>query len=198
MYKLTKQEDLLELLEVAEHRQLHPKEVDIIYNVILRLLTINSNMESIENFKRALFVLANYYDMRDSRNLLLTSLHICKLDNIENPYTTFKINECLNMIGDFVITPELKKVWKNVLSISYIYLSNETSKSVNLETMLEVLRLSTTTHVFEKSPFYLLLYSNSQKSQDALLQKKLEELLEILEDEFLAINYFSFINWIFA
>lgn len=195
MYKITEKDKIIELVEIAEHRQLHPKEIRVIYNTILRILNTNCEVETVENLKRVLFVLENYHDIKKSQQLLLISLHICKLDHANNAYNSSKIDNCLNMVGDFKVTYELKHIWNNIVFISCKYL-NKTNSVIITNDVLDLIKLSTTSYLFETTPFYLLLYSNFTKSQDITALNKLNKLVGLFRDEFAAINYIAFIKWV--
>ena len=70
-------------------------EIKTIYNTVLKLLSINNNIELVEDFKRVLLILEHYYQISNAKQLLILSLHICKLDSWDNSAISTKLNDCI-------------------------------------------------------------------------------------------------------
>lgn len=205
MYKIVemkleseKRRFILETITHLKHRQLSISELKEIYLSLLKMINITTcNSELFNDLAKVIFIINHYNEMENNTQVLLESLHLCKLKNLHDEYIKHKLNACIQIIGNFNVTSNLIQVVTNVLLMSNRYLSlmNADFKE---ELFWKFIHSSINSDKFHKTGYYLSFsayFDENAEDADTYLADLFENLKILMNDNYEFWNYLEFMKW---
>lgn len=191
---------ILEEISISRHRELGIYDLQEIHLELLKILNISDlDSELFDDISKTLFVVTHYYQIKNNTKVLLDSLHICKLSNMNNPYIKDKLNNCLTIVGNFEIDKTLINIVSTICLLANRYLEKQEIE-LDYKVFMNFIRTTLDFSDFKNTSFYVAIniYLEEYKDEsDGYLQDLFFNLEVLLTDNIAMINYREFMKWYF-
>ena len=194
-----KMQHILKEMTSLKHRQLEISELEQIYLTLVKMINItNCHSDFFKDISKTLFVINHYYYMKNNQYLLLESLHLCKLNIMTDEYIRSKIDNCINIVGNFEVNSALTQIITDIMLITECYLITTVQEELTESIFWSFIKTSIDSELFENSSFCLSISAyldDISEDTNTMLIDLFQELKTLLKDNYNYWNYSEFINW---
>ena len=194
-----KMQHILKEMTSLKHRQLEVSELEQIYLTLVKMINLtNCHSDFFKDISKTLFVINHYYHIKNNQYLLLESLHLCKLNMMTDEDICSKIDDCINIVGNFEINSALTQITTDIILITECYFTTIVQTELTESMFWSFIKTSIDSELFENSPFCLSISAcldDISENTNTMLVDLFKDLKTLLKDEYNYWNYSEFINW---